>query len=110
MELEVVLDKQPPDIRPVILAKGGWEPGTRIEPTPFVVRRIIEEIPDVEKVVAGNTATGTVLQVKQARDVTAKLNGVTSNDFRSHVLVTVGPLIEDAANVRSKCLYCRRTS
>src|SRR5216117_287358 len=44
MELEVVLDKQPPDIRPVILAKGGWEPGRRIEPTPFVVRRIIEEI------------------------------------------------------------------
>ena len=55
--------------------------------------------------VAGHAATGTLLQVKQAGDIAAKLDGVSSDDLRGHIFVAVSPLVQDAADVRPKIIY-----
>src|ERR1700747_1618271 len=64
------------------------------------MRRIIEEVPDIEEVIAGHALTGIVLQVYDSRDFGAKLNGWAPRNLGGHVFETVGPLVENAAHVR----------
>src|SRR5208282_5811292 len=84
------------------LAKRRRKSGSRIERTVFLLRSVVEKVPHVEEVVVWHAATGTVVQVKETREVTAKLNRVASDDLRGHILEAVRPLIKDAADVRSK--------
>src|SRR5260370_7069980 len=68
----------------------------------FGVRRIVKEVRKIKEVVNREATTGTVLQVKEARDFTAKLNGVASVNLGSHILEGVSPLVQNAADVRPK--------
>ena len=68
-EFEVILNKEAPDVCAVVLAKRRREPGSRIEASPFGMRRIVEEVPNVEEVVVWHAATGTIVQVKEAREL-----------------------------------------
>src|ERR1017187_8146374 len=104
-DFEIVLDKEAPDVCALVLANRRGEPRRRGEVRTFVMRRPVAEVPDVEEVVPGHAATGTVLQVKEAREFTAKLNGVVSDNLGGHILVAVSPLIQDAADIRSKRIW-----
>jgi len=64
--------------------------------------RIIEEVPQVEEAVDWHASTRVVLQVKEARDFTAKRNSVASVNLRGHILEGVSPLVQNAADVRPK--------
>src|SRR5207253_3972432 len=101
-KLEVVLSKEAPKSCAVVLANGRRETSSWIEPTPFVMRSIVEEVPQIEEVVVWHAATGTVLQVKQARELAAKLNRVASENLCGHIFIAVSPLIEDTAHIGSK--------
>ena len=68
----------------------------------FDVRRIVEEIPHVEEVVVRHAATDAFVQVKEASEFAAKLDGVRTDHFGGYVLVAVGPLIQDAADIGAK--------
>ena len=69
--------------------------------------RIIEKIPHVEEKVGGHAVTvrDIVLQVEKARSLTAKLNGVTPQNLRGHILVGISPLILDATNRGSELIW-----
>src|SRR5579864_4720028 len=101
-KFEVILDKQAPDGLAVVLSERRREPSTGIEATPFAMRRIVKEVPQVEELVVGHAATGAVVQVKEACEISAKLDGVASINLRGHILEGVSPLIQDAADIRSK--------
>src|SRR5207245_6992603 len=92
-------------ISAVVLATRWRKSGSRIESPPLVTRGVVEEVPQVEEIVVWHAATGTVVQVKEARDFAAKLNGVASVNLRGHILVAVSPLIQDAADIRSERTY-----
>ena len=68
--------------------------------------RIVQEIPDIEEGIVGDTATGALLQVKQAGEFTTEFDGVASVNLCGHVLVGVSPLVESAADVRPKGVEC----
>src|SRR5260370_5279851 len=76
-----------------------------MEATPSVRRRCFEEVPRVEEVVAWHAATGAVVQIEQAGDFTAKLNGVGAVNLGGDILEAVSPLIQDAADIRSKRIW-----
>src|SRR5215469_9807992 len=96
--LEIVLNKQSPDILAIILALGCGQPAVRIEATVFLVGRVIQESPQVEEVVTGYAATDALVEVEKARKFSAKLQGVRSDDLGGNVFPCVGPLIQDAAD------------
>src|SRR5438045_2679248 len=66
------------------------------------MRRIVQEIPYVEEIVTRHTATSTFLQVKQPRNVSAKLDLVSSVNLRGHVFHAVSPLVQNAAHAGPK--------
>src|SRR4029077_3378742 len=101
-EFQIVLDEETQDVFTLILASRGRESGYGIEPTAFVVRHVIEEVPHIKEIVAWHAAAGAVLQVMQPRGLTAKLDRVPPVDFGGDVFVAVGPLIQDATDIRPK--------
>src|SRR5580700_5139005 len=104
-QFEVILDKQAPDRSAVVLANGRWEPSNRIEAPALAMRRIVQEVPDVEEGIIGHAATGALLQVKEPSQFTAKLDAVASINLGSHILVGVSPLIQSAADIRPKIIH-----
>ena len=104
---EIVLSKKAPDIFALVLANCRRDPSIRIDLHKFALRRIVEKVPHIVEVVGWHAAAGTVLQIIEARAVTPKLNGVASVNLGGHVLDAVRPLIQDAADIRSKGFYVR---
>src|SRR5579864_268059 len=98
----VVLNEEAPDVCALILAIGGRKAGPGIEVRVFGMRRVVEKVPNVKEGIIRDAATGALLQVKKTRDFAAKLDGVVPENLGGHVLVSVGPLVQNAADVRSE--------
>src|ERR1700733_13920811 len=101
-DFEIVLSEEADDVGAVVLPQSSWETIDRIEIRIFGMGRIVEEVPNVEKGIVWHTATRTLLEVEQSRNFTAKLDGVVSDNLGGHILVSVSPLVQDAADIRSK--------
>jgi len=67
-----------------------------------MVRRVVEKIPQIEEAVGGHAAGDAGVQVKEARGLSTKFNGVAPDDLGGNVFVAVSPLVELAANVPAK--------
>src|SRR5579864_1223295 len=101
-DLVVVLNEEAPDVCALILAIGGRKAGPGIEVRVFGMRRVVEKVPNVKEGIIRDAATGALLQVKKTRDFAAKLDGVVPENLGGHVLVSVGPLVQNAADVWSE--------
>ena len=86
----------------LVLANRRRETCKRIEAPVFLTWGIVEEVPEVEESIARNAAARTVLQIKETSNFTAELNGVASVNLGGYILAGVSPLVQNAANVRSK--------
>src|SRR5215472_12177690 len=102
VEFEVVLNKEAPQGFAVVLADGCGESSRWIESAAFVMRCIVEEIPQIEEAVVWHATASAVLQVEKAREFAPKLNGVAPEDLGGHIFIAISPLIKDSADIRSK--------
>ena len=68
------------------------------------MRRIIEEVPQIEEAIVRDSAVNAIIQIVQTRDVAAELDCVAAHHFRGNVFEAVRPLIENATYIRTKML------
>jgi hypothetical protein len=85
--------------KPKRFSRWSWrcvvrQSGSRVEGgIAFMVRCIVKEIPQVEEAVGGYAARDTCVEIKEARDLSAKLNGVAPDDLGGNIFVAVSPLV-----------------
>ena len=104
-KFETILNEEANDVFTLVLANRRRSPGIGIEVRVLLLWCIVKEVPRIEEAVAGHAATGTFLLIKETRAIPSKLNGVAANDLSGDILERVGPLIQDAADVRSEGIH-----
>src|SRR5260370_16677865 len=92
-EFEVILEEDAPDVSALVLANRRRDPRERIEAPTFVMRRIVEEVPNIEEAIAGHAATRTFWRENEPCNPKPNFTGFASSNLRYHILQPSIPLV-----------------
>src|ERR1700719_886822 len=102
-DLPIVLGKESPQIFTIVLPNPTRNSRHRIEVARLLFWSIVEEVPDIEEAVLGDSDR--VVEVVQVGIFTAELNRMRAQNFGRYILVGVGPLIQIAPYAGTKILH-----
>src|SRR5215472_3631311 len=101
-ELPVVLEEKSPPGCARVFADIGRNAGMRVKGSDFLVGCVVQEIPVVIKAPIWASRPGCVLHEMKLGDFSTELHGVSAFHLGHDILVTVRPLVEDAAGCAAK--------